>query len=521
MLKRKIVSARQAVERIRDGSVVATDGFVGIGFAEELAIALEECFLQTGHPRGLTLIYAAGQGDGNARGLNHFAHPGLVRRVIGGHWGLVPKLQKMAISNEIEAYNLPQGVISHMFRDIAAHKPRTITHVGLGTFVDPRNTGGKISACTQEDLVEVLCFDEQEYLAYRLPKIDVAIVRGTTADPSGNITMEREALTLEVASVAMAAKNSGGFVIAQVERVADLGSLNPRQVKIPGILVDCVVIARPENHCQTFACQYDPAYASEIVAPLQGLPILPLDERKIIARRAAFELCPCDVVNLGIGMPEGVAAVAAEEALLDQITLTTEPGTIGGVPAGGLNFGASSNMEALIDQPYQFDFYHGGGLDTAFLGLAQADRHGNVNVSKFGTRLAGAGGFIDISQNAHKVIFMGTFSTGSLFVVVEEGKLRIEKDGCTCKFIEQVEHITFSGKMAIQRNQPVLFVTERAVFQLTASGMELIEISPGIDLEKDILARMSFRPVVHRQPKLMDARIFRAETMNIKDILIP
>jgi propionate CoA-transferase len=518
-MRNKIVSAADAVAVIRSGDMLVTSGFVGIGTPDELLQALAERFLASGEPRDLSLMFAAGQGDGRERGLNRLGHEGLLARVIGGHWGLIPAVAKLALAEKIQAWNLPQGCISQLYRDIAAGKPGTISKVGLGTFVDPRLQGGRINRCTTEDVVRLMEIDGREWLFYKAQKINVAFIRGTTADEHGNVTMEREALTLDNLAMAMAARNCGGVVIVQVERIAKAGTLHPRQVRVPASLVDCVVVARPENHLQTYATPYSPAFAAEIQVPLTMLQPLPLDARKIIARRCALELPVDGVVNLGIGMPEGVSSVANEERVLDLITMTAEPGIVGGVPAGGLDFGAGFNVEAVIDQNQQFDFYDGGGLDMACLGMAEADREGNVNVSRFGARLAGAGGFINISQTARRLVFAGTFTAGGLELEVREGRLVIVKEGRSKKFHDAVEQITFSGRRASVLGQPVLYVTERCVFELGVHGLKLTEVAPGIDIERDIIAHMAFRPLIG-EVRPMLAAIFEPAPMGLRERLL-
>lgn len=509
-LDKKLCGSAEAVAAIPSGATLAFGGFVGAGHAEALTAALEQHFLETGAPRDLTLVYAAGQGDGVSRGLNHLAHVPLIKRVVGGHWGLAPKLGALAVAGDIEAVNFPQGVISQLFRDIAAGRPGCITHVGLHTFIDPEHGGGLLNDRTPPGGVERVTLAGRTWLFYHAFPIDVAIIRATAADPLGNLTLCEEALVGEVLAIAQAAHNSGGRVIAQVARLEDK-PLRPQAVHVPGLLVDRIVIAEPEAHQQTFAEAMNPGYFSarpEDFDLSRALPVMGPGPRRIIAQRACDELPDGAIANLGIGMPEGIARIAAERGNLDRFTLTVESGPLGGIPAGGLSFGASLYPEAIIDQPSQFDFYDGGGLDFAALGLAQVDEAGNVNVSRFGKRLAGVGGFVNITQNAKRLVFCGTFTAGGLQAEVRDGKLQVLEEGRERKFVRAVEQLSFSAAYARECGRPVLYVTERAVFGLSDEGMELLEVAPGIDVEKQILALMDFKPIM-RDVKEMPPHVFR------------
>ncbi|GLQ33920.1 acyl CoA:acetate/3-ketoacid CoA transferase [Amylibacter marinus] len=515
----KVVSLEDAVAVIKDGDTVCVSGFVGIGTPEALVRGLADRYRDQAEPRDLSLLFAAAPGDGKDAGLNRLAQDGLVKRAIGGHWSLVPRLGKMAVENRIAAYNLPLGCISQLYREIAGGKPGMFSKVGLNTFVDPRHIGGAINELSTEKLVELKDLDGEEWLFYRSIPIDVAFIRGTTADKYGNITMEREALTLDMLSIAQAAKNSGGLVIAQVERLAAEGSMNPREVVVAGNFVDCVVVADPSEHMQTYDTTYNHAFTGRLKGVVDELPPMPFSDRKIIARRAAMELPINGVVNLGIGMPEGVGAVANEEEILDHITLTTEAGVLGGVPQSGLDFGAAINANSVTQTNQMFDFYDGGGLDLACLGMAEVDAKGNVNVSRFKDRFAGAGGFINISQNARKLIFVGTFTARGLRIECPDGTMQITQEGTMQKFIPEVEQVTFNGEYAAQQGQEVLYITERCVLRLTEAGLELAEVAPGIDIERDILAHMAFRPIIN-SPKIMDPALFADKPMKLRNSLI-
>ena len=505
----KFMSAEQAVALIRDGDTVGLiGGGGGLVEASCLFSAVEKRFLSTGHPRDLFVIHALGIGDRKTRGMNCFAHEGMVRRVIGGHWVWSPRMQALARDEKIEAYVLPGGVTMQLFREIGAGRPGLFTHVGLGTFVDPRLEGGKLNKRTTEDLVEVVNIDGRELLRYKPFPINVALIRGSQADATGNISLQQEPANLDIYAVALAAHNSGGKVIAQVREAVDVGALPARAVRVPSAIVDAVVVDPSQS--MTYDIAYDPTMSGEKRGAVPPDPAAPFTVRQAIARRAAEELADGAVVNYGFGIPDAVAKLVASRGQLDRYYQTIEHGTYGGTLLDGTLFGFARNPTAMIDAPSQFDFYSGGGLDIAFLGFGEADAAGHVNVSKLGGLPVGPGGFIDIAQNARKVVFCGTFDTKGTEIATGDGTLRVVRQGEVRKLVRAVEQITFSGSVAMTRGQQVLYVTERAVFRLTPKGMALVEIAPGIDVRRDVLDRMDFKPLVTSEPKIMSAAFFTA-----------
>jgi len=517
--RNKVVSVEDAVYLVPSNSTITVAGFVAQGCAEYVLEALGNRFKETGEPKDLTLLFGGGPGDTNCKGLNHFAHPGMLKRAIGGHYGQTPMLGKMAQAGAIEAYFMPMGCVSRLVRCAASHSPGHISKVGFGTMMDPELGGGKLNSRTTEDIVRTIEIDGEKFLYYKAIPIDVAIIRGTTADAEGNITYERESLYNDNLHMAMAGRSRRGLVIAQVERLAAVGSLKPQQVRVPGTMVDCVVVAPEAKHQMSYWSGYNPTVTGEVrqVPKPEGLQGMELDERKVIARRACLELQPDQVVNLGIGMPEGVAMVADEEHCMKYIELTTEPGVHGGVGLSGHNFGPATNPSAIIEMHSQFDFYNGGGLDICFLGNAETDAAGNVNVTRAGPKLTGPGGFIDISQCTPRVNLMGSFTAVGLEIAVENGKLKIVKEGKVKKFVKKIKETTFSGRVALQNHQHVNYITERAVFTLTPEGIELTEIAPGIDLQRDVLDQMEFKPLIREPLGTMDLSIFAEGPMNLKE----
>ncbi|MBI3971082.1 MAG: 3-oxoacid CoA-transferase [Chloroflexi bacterium] len=505
----QVLDAAGAARLVHDGQTLAVGGSGnGHGVAEAVLRALEARFLESGHPRGLTLFQVVGIGDWRTRcGVDRLAYPGLVRCAIGSNIGNSPILAQMAAKGELEAYSLPQGVLSQLCRAMAGRQSGLATPVGLHTFVDPRYGGGRLNERTHRELVELVQLGGEELLFYRTVPPDVTLIRATTADEAGNLSFEEEPSFLDALPLAQATHNHGGTVIAQVRRLAARGTLPPKSVVVPGILVDAVVVEPAQP--QTYLVDYSPYYAGQLRAPAASIVPLPLDERKIIARRALREVFPGAVGNLGVGVSQGIAAVAAEEGLLDDVTFTVEQGAVGGIAALGPDAGAAINHDAQLPQASQFDFYDGGGLDIAFLSFAEMDGEGNVNVTRFGGRLNGPGGFINISQGAKRVVFGGTFTAGGLAIAAGEGSMIIKSEGRYGKFVARVQEVTYSGPYARVRGQRVTVVTERAVFGFTPDGLQLLEVAPGIDVERDVLAHMAFRPLGVEHVKTMDAEIFR------------
>ena len=517
----KIISVEEAAKLIKDNDFVATTATSGLaGLPEELLVSIGERYKKEQSPKNITFMNGSGIGiNTEGRGMDHIAQEGLIKRVISGHAGFSHGMSRLIVEDKIEGYFFPQGVITQLWRSIAGKKPGVITKVGLNTFMDPRVQGGKINSVTKEDLISVVELNGEEWLHYANLPVNVAIIRGTTADVNGNITTEHEVANFEILSLATAVRNSGGIVIAQVEKIAEAGSLKPKEVRVPGVMVDYVVVSQnPEYHYQTMARYYDPALSGELRVPLASIKPAKLDAKKVISRRAAMELSPSSIVNLGVGMPSLVSSVATEEGVADEMTLTVEFGLFGGSPAAGLDFGGSYNADAIVNHDYMFDFYDGGGLDVTFLGLAQLDQHGDVNVSKFGPRIMGPGGFINISQSSKKVVFMGQFTVGSK-EKFENNQIVIEDHGKGKKIVDHVEQITFSGKYASKAGIPVLYITERAVFDVVEGKLRLIEIAPGLDLEKDIIDWMEFRPLISENLKTMDPALFQEQWGNLKTII--
>lgn len=513
----KLVDLETAIGVVKDGDALIADG-ITFGAAEDLFVALEEKFLKTGHPRDLTIIAPGGSGDVRGRGFDHFAHEGFIKVFTGSYLNLTRKLGDLILAGKAEGYMLPLGVYCQLLREISAGRPGLITHVGLKTYVDPRYEGGRLNSVSKGDdfVPEVINFKGREYLYYKPFHIDVAFLRGTTADEDGNVTMEKEAGILNALSMAMATKKCGGKVVVQVERVAARNTLKPKDVEIPGILVDYVVIARPENHMQTWRYAYNPALSGELRAPRSELLLIPFDYRKVIGRRGALELEPGMIVNIGAGLSEFVTSVAWEEGIGDKLTFIIEAGMIGGVPGFGLNFNTAVNPACIIDQPSMVDFFDGRGHDITLVGFAQVDKDGNVNVSKLGDKVPGIGGFLNVAPNAKKRVHCGTFTAGKPEIRIENGKLNIIRDGDVIKFIDRVDQISVSGEYALDVGQPVKIITERAVFEWNRAGLVLREIAPGVDLQRHILAKMAFKPIISPDLKEMPAELFIPAPLGLK-----
>ncbi|MDD2980793.1 MAG: acyl CoA:acetate/3-ketoacid CoA transferase [Hespellia sp.] len=523
MKRPQFISAREAVDMIPNHSTLCTIGMTLVSASETVLKAVEQKYLEKKEPNNLTLFHTCGQSD-RKDGIAHLAHEGLLVKIIGGHWGLCPPLMDMISNDKVVAYNLPQGQMANMFHSMALREPGKLSKIGLGTFVDPRVEGGKMNARTKEepDIVSVVTVDGEEYMQYKEVPLDTLIIRGTFADEAGNITTDEEAMVLEVLPAVMATKRFGGKVICQVKNIVKKGTLDPKRVTVPGVLVDAVVLCDSpvEDHRQTSSWYYDPSYSGQAFAPEQMSTTIPLTVRKVIGRRATMQLKPDVLINVGTGIPNDVIGpILAEEQVQDEITITVESGIYGGVPAGGIDFGISKNAQALIPHDRQFEYYTGAGIDYTFMGAGEMDAEGNVNATKMGPVAAGAGGFVDITSTARNVVFCSTFTGGGIKVDVDQNGIKIVQEGQFRKLVKKVQQISYNGKMAIARGQNMFYVTERAVFQLTEQGPMLIEIAEGMDLEKDILANMEFRPLIAEKLKVTPKVIYKKEAFGLKEML--
>lgn len=515
----KVISSEKAAALIREGSTLSVSSSSGLGCPDAILAAIGRRFRESGQPRNLTMIHPIAAGDMyGIEGIGHLAQDGLIRRVIAGSYPSgpsnreSPEIWRMIIENRVAAYNVPSGILFDMHRDAAAKRPGVLTRVGLDTFVDPRRQGCKMNEAATEEIVELIQFDGEEWLFFRNIVPDVTIIRGTTADERGNISMEHEGAYLGVIEQALAARTNGGIVIAQVKRITQAFSIPTQRAYVPSTLVDYVVVDPDQR--QTTETLYDPAISGEVRTPMSTFEPVPAGIEKVIARRAAAELAPGDIVNLGFGISALVPRVLIEEDRQDLVTWAIEQGATGGVPLTDFAFGCAVNAEAILASPYQFTLFQGGGIDVTLLSFMQVDRAGNVNVSRLAAKphvTAGCGGFVDIVTAVKRIVFCGTFTAGGLDVGITEGHVEIRREGKVNKFVPEVEHVTFSGRQGTAKGQDVTYVTERCVIKLLPEGLTVIEIAPGVDLEKEVLARSGVPLRVAEDLRLMEASLFRED----------
>lgn len=519
----KVVTFEHAARLVPDGAVVAASGSSGLASPDRTFAAIGERFEREGHPRDLTLFLPIALGDmWGIKGIDHVARKGLIRKVIAGSYPSgpssmeSPRIWRMIAANEVAAYNVPSGIMFDMLREAAAKRAGVITRIGLDTFVDPRRNGCKMNDAAREDIVRLVEFDGGEWLHFPNVYPQVAVIRGTTADEAGNISMEHEGAYLGNLDVALAARNSDGIVIAQVKRTTTFGSIPAQRAYIPSTLVDYVVV--DPDQMQATQTLYDPAISGEVRRPLGEFPPVPWSAEKVIARRAAMELAEGDAVNLGFGTSALVPGILLEEGLARAVTWTIEQGPVGGVPLTGFVFGCAANAEAILPSPYQFIYYQGAGEDLGMLSFMQVDQEGNVNVSRLASKphvTAGCGGFVDITSHARKLVFSGFFRAAGLELDIVRGRLKIRQEGRFAKFVPQVEHVTFSGRRARAQGQDVTYVTERCVIRLLDQGLTVTELAPGVDLERDVLAQAGIELRVAADLKAMDERLFREAPMGL------